>query len=69
MFGEKFVRDLFSMGDESPLPKHLSYELSVVERALKLCKGCAPEMNLAPYLELIKAADALGCDVVRRGEG
>lgn len=32
------------------------------------CPRCAPEMNLAPYLELIKAADALGCDVVRRGE-
>lgn len=64
MISENFLRDFFGCG-KSNMPG-AEYERSVVERALKLCEGGDPKMNIAPYLELIKAADALKCDVVKR---
>ena len=67
MFGEKFIRDFFEMPPETH--PAIAYDRSVMERALKLCDAGNPAMNIVPYLELIKAADALKCDVARRGEG
>lgn len=46
--------------------EYIDYERSVIERALKLAEGQPPEANLAPYLDLVKAADRLWLDVVRR---
>jgi hypothetical protein len=60
----EFLRDFFGCGP-SNMPG-AKYERSVVERALKLCEGCRPEANIAPYLNLIKAADLLKLDVVKR---
>lgn len=76
MFGESFLRDFFGMNGPGPwsLGDHIyqsqlpgfKYERSVIERALKLAEGLPPEGNIAPYVELIRAADRLKVDVVRR---
>jgi len=42
------------------------YERRIRQKALELTKGFPPEFNLAPLIELVKKADALGLDLVRR---
>lgn len=42
------------------------YEHSVMQRALKLAEGQSPYSNMVPYMDLIRAADRLKLDVVRR---
>lgn len=37
-----------------------------IAKALELVKGCPPELNLQPYIDLVAQADALGLDVMRR---
>jgi hypothetical protein len=66
MIGESFLRDFFNMGKPELDVGWASYERSVVERALKLAEGQPPSANLTPYLEIVKAADRLKLDVVRR---
>lgn len=46
--------------------EYLRYERELERKALELMKGAPPMLNITPYIELVRAADALGFDVVRR---
>lgn len=42
------------------------YERRMMDKALELAKGYPPEFNITPLVELVKRADAMGLDLVRR---
>lgn len=50
----------------SPFDEYVAREREYERKALELTKGCPPEFNIAPYIELVRAADALGFDVISK---
>lgn len=52
-----------------PFVDHQAKERELMNRALQLVGPTDPMYNLAPLLQLLRAADALGFDVVRRDDG
>jgi hypothetical protein len=47
-------------------PKEYERYRAIVFKALELAGPQHPAFNLQPYIELVRAADALGLDVVKR---
>lgn len=42
-----------------------SYGREVVDKALELARGCSPEANLMPYIQIVLDAKRLGLTVTR----
>jgi hypothetical protein len=52
--------------DGSAYLEYMRREQSFVDRAGKLAEGFSPYYNIAPLVDLVRKADAMGFDVVRR---
>lgn len=66
MIGEDFLRDFFHLGPQQPYTSlQETFGREVVEKALELSKGCAPESNLMPYIQIVLDAKRLGLTVTR----
>jgi hypothetical protein len=59
-----FMRDFFELNPR-PASLQASYGKEVVEKALELAKGQAPETNLMPYIQILLDAKRLGLTVTR----
>jgi hypothetical protein len=64
MIGEGFLRDFFELNPQ-PTSLQATYGKEIVEKALELAKGCAPETNIMPYIQIVMDAKRLGLTVTR----
>ena len=51
------------MTDKTPFQQYLENEQRIHALAFSLTKGFPPQFNIAPIIEVVRAADALGLEV------
>jgi len=74
MIGEGFLRDFFGMKREDLTSGGFtnlsaSFGRETVEKALALSRGCAPETNLMPFIQIVLDAKRLGLEISRKNTG